>query len=203
MKTMKSKIALTFILAVCSLTGCREVDTVYQNDAKNDASAAVLTTDSVSPESTATTASVSADQTEDIQTAQTETTLPDQTEAVQTTQNETAQPDATEVTPVEQSENKSDTITEQQALDAIKNYCFIQNPDLKNMVDSGEYDIYWNVTANDADEIVVLYKSYTAAQMRYYINPVSGETYVTELVPGIIDEEQRTEESFNVRNYLA
>ena len=105
-------------------------------------------------------------------------------------------------TSAEQSESSSEAITEYQALDAIKNYCFINNPTLKNMVDSAEYNISWNVVQNDADEIVVLYRSYTGAQIRYYISPVSGETYVTELVPGIIDEEQRTDESFNVRDYL-
>ena len=38
--------------------------------------------------------------------------------------------------------------------------------------------------------------------LRYYVNPSTGETYVTELVPGIIDEEQKTDETFNVRDYL-
>ncbi len=51
-------------------------------------------------------------------------------------------------------------------------------------------------------EIVVLYRSYTGAEIRYYIDPGSGETYVTELVPGIIEEAQSTEESFNVKDYL-
>ena len=67
---------------------------------------------------------------------------------------------------------------------------------------SGEYSIYWDVTTNDTDEIVVLYRSYTGAQSRYYIDPVSGDTYVTEMVPGIIDEERPTDESLNVRDYL-
>jgi hypothetical protein len=71
------------------------------------------------------------------------------------------------------------------------------------MASSDEYTIYWNVTSNTANEIVVLHRSYTGAETRYYIDPVSGETYSTELVPGIIDEEQRTEESFNVKDYMA
>ena len=41
-----------------------------------------------------------------------------------------------------------------------------------------------------------------AAQIRYYINPTTGETYVTEYVEGITPEEERTEESLNVRDYL-
>ncbi len=76
------------------------------------------------------------------------------------------------------------------------------NPDLKSMMDSDEYTMYWDVTSTSSEEIVVLYRSYTGAQMRYYIDPVSGDTYVTEMVPGIMDEEQRTEESFNIRDYF-
>ena len=148
----------------------------------------------VSSESALTTVTTSVDKTEAVQQTPTETALLVQTEA--------PQQDKTETASTEQIDSKSDALTEEQALEAIKNYCFTKNPDLKNMVDSGEYNIYWNATVNDANEIVVLFKSYTAAQIRYYINPVSGETYVTELVPGIIDEEQRTEESFNVKDYL-
>ena len=58
------------------------------------------------------------------------------------------------------------------------------------------------MSTNEDGEIVVLYRSYTAAQTRYYIDSVTGDTYVTELVPGIIDDEQRTGETFNVRDYL-
>ncbi|MCR5789785.1 MAG: hypothetical protein K6G83_07845 [Lachnospiraceae bacterium] len=96
----------------------------------------------------------------------------------------------------------ADTITEEQALTAIKNYCHINNPDLADMEDSDEYTIFWDVATNDAGETVVLYRSYTGAEIRYYIDPASGEVYVTELVPGIIDDEQRTEESFNIKDYL-
>lgn len=194
MKRTESKIALAFILAVCSLTGCgKSASGSKIDEGKNTASA--LTTASVTSESTLTTGMTSADKTEAVQPTQTETALP--------YQNEAPQSDKTEVTSDEQSEDKSDAITEKQALEAIRNYCFTKDPDLKNMVDSGEYNIYWDVTTNDTNEIVVLYRSYTAAQMRYYIDTASGEAYVTELVPGIIDEEQRTEESFNVRDYLA
>jgi hypothetical protein len=70
------------------------------------------------------------------------------------------------------------------------------------MINSDDKTIYWDVSTSEAGEIVVLYRSYTGAQIRYYINPDSGETYATEQVPGIIDEEQRTDESFNIREYL-
>ena len=51
-------------------------------------------------------------------------------------------------------------------------------------------------------EAVVLFNSYTGAQVRYYIDRDTGETRVTEFVPGITAEETQTDESFNARNYL-
>lgn len=185
MKRLSLKLAMAFILAVCSLAGCEKTDSVQGNDEKQSTAASVLTTASVSSESTSTMDATSADETTAVQPTQTEAHLQDKTEAAS----------------VEGSE--SDALTDEQALEAVKNYCFSKNPDLKNKVDSGEYNIYWDVTASNADKIVVLFRSYTSAQIRYYIDPISGETYVTELVPGIIDEEQRTEESFNIRDYSA
>ena len=93
-------------------------------------------------------------------------------------------------------------LTDEQALTAVRNCCFIQNPGLAEIVKDGEYPDYWEVLSSDGGEIVVLYRSYTGAQNRYYIDPVSGETAVTELVPGILDEEQRTDESLNAWDYL-
>ena len=185
MKRLSLKLAMAFILAVCSLAGCEKTDSVQGNDEKQSTAASVLTTASVSSESTSTMDATSADETTAVQPTKTEAPLQDKTEA----------------TSVEGSE--SDALTDEQALEAVKNYCFSKNPDLKNKVDSGEYNIYWDVTSSNADKIVVLFRSYTSAQIRYYIDPISGETYVTELVPGIIDEEQRTEESFNIRDYSA
>lgn len=143
--------------------------------------------------STTTAAEQTSKPTEAAQQETTEAATQEQTEAVQTEMPETTTSVQTD----------SEAISEYQALDAIKNYCFTNNPELKNMASSDEYTIYWNVTSNTANEIVVLYRSYTGAETRYYIDPVSGETYSTELVPGIIDEEQRTEESFNVKDYMA
>ena len=102
-----------------------------------------------------------------------------------------------------ESSDEAEKITQEQALEAIKNYCYTNDPGLKDMVGSDEYTIFWDVTTDDDGEIVVLYRSYTSAQIRYYIDPFSGETYVTEQVPGIIDEEQRTEETLNVRDYMS
>ena len=93
------------------------------------------------------------------------------------------------------------TLSEDQALSAIRNYCFAVNPDLEELVKSGEYPVYWELASSDAQEIVVLFRSYTGVLTRYYIDRSTGETYVTEFVPGITPEEARTEESLNVWDY--
>lgn len=93
-------------------------------------------------------------------------------------------------------------ITADRAVSAIMRYCMLGNPDLAGIVGSGEYPAYWDVSSVGENEIVVLFRSYTGAENRYYIDPVSGQTYVTERVPGIIDEERRTEESLNAWDYL-
>ena len=92
-------------------------------------------------------------------------------------------------------------LTDEQAVSAIRHYCYISNPDLESVVNTGEYPVYWEVSSSGENEIVVVFRSYTGALNRYYIDPVSGDTYVTELVPGIIDEEQRTDEHLNVWDY--
>ena len=96
----------------------------------------------------------------------------------------------------------ADAITEQQALDAIKQYNYLRDPKLKDMESSDEYTIFWDVSTNENNEIVVLYRSYTAAEVRYYINPSSGDTYVTQFVKGVTDQEEKTEETFNIKEYM-
>ena len=94
-------------------------------------------------------------------------------------------------------------ITDDEALSAIQNLCLEENPDLVDFLASGEAPVYWVVESSDDKQIVVLFRSYTGSQTRYYINRVSGETYVTELVPGIIDEETENGQTFNIRDYMS
>jgi len=105
------------------------------------------------------------------------------------------QPDAT-------SEAAPGVITPEQARDAIRNYCHSQNPDLEDLEKSGEYPIYWGVVSSDENEIVILYRSYTGALSHYYINPNTGDTFVTDFVPGITNVEEPTDEFFNVKDYI-
>ena len=78
----------------------------------------------------------------------------------------------------------------------------MKNPDLRDMEGAEEYTIYWDVSANEDGGIVVLFRSYTGAETRYYIDPSSGDTCAAEFVPGITEGEEKTDESFNVRDYL-
>lgn len=94
------------------------------------------------------------------------------------------------------------TLSDGQARSAVRDYCLAANPDLAEIVNAGEYPVYWEITSSDADQVVILFRSYTGAQERYYVNRSTGETYVTEFVPGITPEETRTEESLNVWDYL-
>ena len=96
----------------------------------------------------------------------------------------------------------ADVITEDQAYQAVINYNLSSDSGFDGEINSEGYTEYFDVSTEEDGTIVVLYRSYTAAQIRYYVDPVSGETYVTELVPGVIDEEQKTGETFNVRDYL-
>ena len=95
-----------------------------------------------------------------------------------------------------------DRLTEDQAYTAVINYNKSIGSGYDEDINSEGYSEYWDVSTNEDGTIVVLYRSYTAAQIRYYVDPVSGETYITELVPGIKDEEEKTGETFNARDYL-
>ncbi len=94
------------------------------------------------------------------------------------------------------------TLSDEQALSAIKEYCIAGNPDLEKIANAGEYPVYWDISSSDEREIVVLFRSYTGAMIRYYIDRATGDAYVTEFVPGITPQEERTDESLNVWEYV-
>ena len=96
----------------------------------------------------------------------------------------------------------AEPLSDEQALSAVRNYCCAMNPDLESIVEDAEYPVYWDIHSSDEHEIVILFRSYTGAQNRYHIDRITGDTYVTEFVPGITLEEQRTDERFNVRDYF-
>ena len=126
----------------------------------------------------------------------------------ETTTTETQSQQETSALPEQQSEQTeavaadTDVITQEQAYAAVINYNKAIGSGIDEEINSEGYSEYFDVSTNEDGKIVVLYRSYTGAQTYYYVDPTSGETYVTELVPGIIDEEQETGEKFNARDYL-
>ena len=90
-----------------------------------------------------------------------------------------------------------DAITDEMALDAIMNRCCLENPDFASLGAD-----HWVIVSSTDSQVVILFTSYTGAEIRYYIDRATGDTTVTELVPGIIYEEQATDETFNVRDHL-
>ena len=102
----------------------------------------------------------------------------------------------------EAAEAEEQLITEEQALSAVRNYCYTVNPDLESIVNEGQYPVYWEVASTVENEIVVIYRSYTGAQNRFYIDRTTGETYVTEFVPTIMEDEDPTGEEFQIKDYI-
>ena len=93
-------------------------------------------------------------------------------------------------------------ISSTEALTAVKNYNYKNIPDLEEMVKSDDYTIYWDIVSENENQIVVLFKSYTASMNRYYIDKKTGEAYETVQVPGIIDDEEKTGVTLNIRDYM-
>ena len=99
-------------------------------------------------------------------------------------------------------EDAPGVITDEQALEAVKIFMASSGQPEIEPADGEEVTEYYEIESSTGEEIVVLYRSYTASQTRFYIERATGHTEVTELVPGIIDEETSTGESFNIWNYV-
>lgn len=132
---------------------------------------------------------------------------PTPTTAPTPTPTPTPVPEETEAVAQSAEHNEADdsrpmVLTEKQAYDAVINRNRITglgNDGEQNTVGAVEY---WCTSTNEDGIIVVLYRSFTGALIRYYVDPVTGETYVTEWVSGIIDEETRNGETFNAWDYF-
>ena len=125
-----------------------------------------------------------------------------QSQQAEETNQEPSDTPAEEAVQTETTAANTDVLTEDQAYAAVINYNKAIGSGIDGEINSEGYSEYWDVSTNEDGKIVVLYRSYTGAQTYYYVDKTSGETYVTELVPGVIDEEQETGEKFNARDYL-
>ncbi|SEA61808.1 hypothetical protein SAMN05216349_11926 [Oribacterium sp. KHPX15] len=96
--------------------------------------------------------------------------------------------------------NTTRRLTDEQAEKAFLNYLYEYMPQLKE-----EYyqdtTWYWDLVKSDENEILIKFRSYTAAQSYYYIDRYSGYTYVTRL-DVVEGTETLTDRSFNLWDYL-
>ncbi len=93
-------------------------------------------------------------------------------------------------------------ITEQEALEAIKNYCFEKEPGLERAMADENSKAYFTVSTDENKLINVTYRGYTAVLVNYQIDPVSGDVYATDSIPGIREEAMSTGEEFNIKTYM-
>ena len=93
-------------------------------------------------------------------------------------------------------------ITKSDALNAVKNYNCEVIPGLEEKAKSDDYTIYWDIASEDDNQIVVIFRSYTGSINRYYIDKSTGEAYETVQVPGIIDDEEKTGVTLNIKDYI-
>ncbi len=183
----RTVIAAMILILAANMTAC-----VNKEAKKSEDTGSAIETPSVEASSV----EASSVEASSIETASTEISSSIETPSLESTSAEASSETAAEAA------DDSGKITNDQALEAIKNYCIKNNPDLEGMINSNDYTINWDIESSDEKQIVVLYRSYTAALIRYYIDPTTGETYVTEFVPGITEEEERTDESFNLKDFL-
>lgn len=158
--------------------------------------------------------------------AKTAVTVPE-AESIKMVQSETIQPEAalneTESEEDKQTEPESAPVSSEEVAEAeseseivvmvpldtdkmikaAKKYYYGQYPDMEEMEKSGEYNMYWEVESQSEKEVVLLFRSYTGAEVRFHVDYYSGETYITEFVSGITENEEKTGETFDIDDYLS
>ena len=92
-------------------------------------------------------------------------------------------------------------LTDEQALSAVRNWCIAADPELEAIEKAGEYPVYWEIAGSDDQEIVVLFRSYTGAQIRCHVERATGNASA-ELVPGSAPAEAQIGERFSAWAYV-
>ena len=95
-------------------------------------------------------------------------------------------------------------ISDDFAVSMIKGYCLYEFPDLAEISEREDVTVYWQIDEEKSDDqtAVVLYRSYTGSETRYYVDRLTGDVHVTEFMPGIHTEEQSTDVTFSVWDYI-
>jgi hypothetical protein len=93
-------------------------------------------------------------------------------------------------------------LTEEQALTAVKNYCYSIDPSIEKMDQSGKNEVSFDIESSSDEEIVVLFKANTGEEARFYVDPVSGDATITSFIPGEDTQEETIDEIAHLRDYL-
>lgn len=93
-------------------------------------------------------------------------------------------------------------LSDEEARVAVRRYCIMDNPSLEQIMVEEPYPVYWVVESSEEAQIVVLFRSYTGALLRYYIDPVSGDSDVTADAGSATNGEQPLDEHPNLWNYV-
>lgn len=190
MKNIKTIALLTALTASAVFTGC--------NASGSETTAASETVTEITSDAASETTATSAEsetettQAESSAKSDTETTVETTAEAKSGDSETSAQADAG-------SEPSASGYTDEQAFAAIS---FYVSENYASEGPDGEAPAYIETISNDGKEIVILYRSYTASQTYFHIDITTGETYITEIVPGIIDEETPNGVTFNIKDYI-
>ena len=99
-------------------------------------------------------------------------------------------------------EEENGNLTREQALAAVKNYCYSVQPNIEKLDKSDKYDVYFEVESYSDDEIVVLFTANTGEEVRFYVDPVSGDANITAFIPGVSTQEEPSDEIIHLKNYL-
>ena len=99
-------------------------------------------------------------------------------------------------------EDSTGNLTKEQALTAVKNYCYSIQPNIEKLDKSDNYTVNFEVESYSDDEIVVLYTAQTGEEVRFYVDPVSGDAEITAFIPGESTQEEPSDEIIHLRDYV-
>ena len=89
--------------------------------------------------------------------------------------------------------------TQDQALQAVRNYCEKQNPYLKEKNDK-EYG--WTISDNGDGTYEVDFRSYTGSHTYFTVNAETGDVTSEDYIPTVSNERVKGSDEFNIEDYL-
>lgn len=128
----------------------------------------------------------------DVKTVETRQTTAD-------SKNDSTEEDTTEENTSEEASNGNVALTDQVVLNAIIDYCYENHPGIAT-AEEGSY--YWDIFETSDEEITIVFRSYTGAFMYYHVPVATGDVYVMEYIPVVMDAPQMGDEQFSIYDYI-